>query len=487
MGLTGFWPVELADGTLVSVEPSLTTISSYVLLEQEDWFEKEIAFVRRMLQPGMTIIDVGANIGIYSLVMARAVGPSGAVLAVEPLDAPRRHIERGINLNRLTNVTVIAAAVADTSGVGHMRLDLDTEMASLSAETDTFGKRVEVTTLDRLAAALAAPPDFIKIDAEGAERLVIAGGAECLRLNSPLLMLEIRNGGVVNSALLADLVQLGFGLYTALPDGQGLVPHTISAQLDEYELNVFACKADRACALAERGLLTNVRERPFHADLPSIGEALTAIGRSPFAGGFPELFEIMPPLADDYGAVLAAWSCWQSTSRPLANRYSSLKDAYNRLAEILPSAPSPARLATMMRISAAVGQRSVTVRAAGVLFEYAGQESLRLDEPFLPPHPRYDAIPPAADIRQWLLAAAGEQYEQSRVFSSAYSPMWPGVRAICRSGYVSTEMFRRLALRGTFEKLEATFDDRLLRPATDHRNAQLWRNLLAEQIIARSD
>src|SRR5262249_20657349 len=52
----------------VSTEHSVTT---YVLIEQEDWFEREIAFVRRLLQPGMRVIDIGANYGTYTLTMAQ--------------------------------------------------------------------------------------------------------------------------------------------------------------------------------------------------------------------------------------------------------------------------------------------------------------------------------------------------------------------------------------------------------------------------------
>jgi len=61
----------------VSTEHSVTT---YVLIEQEDWFEREIAFVRRLLQPGMRVIDIGANYGTYTLTMAQAVTPNGQIL-----------------------------------------------------------------------------------------------------------------------------------------------------------------------------------------------------------------------------------------------------------------------------------------------------------------------------------------------------------------------------------------------------------------------
>ena len=59
--------LRMADGTRIVVPPSLDAITTYVILEQEKWFEKEATFVASWLQPGMTVIDIGANLGVYSL------------------------------------------------------------------------------------------------------------------------------------------------------------------------------------------------------------------------------------------------------------------------------------------------------------------------------------------------------------------------------------------------------------------------------------
>jgi hypothetical protein len=77
----------------VPAGPSITT---YVLIEQEDWFEKEIAFVRRLLRPGMRAIDIGANYGTYTLAMAQAVAPEGRVWAYEPTSATARYLGKTI-------------------------------------------------------------------------------------------------------------------------------------------------------------------------------------------------------------------------------------------------------------------------------------------------------------------------------------------------------------------------------------------------------
>ncbi len=483
--VTEFWPVELVDGTAVSVEPSLMTVSSYVLIEQEDWFEKETALLRRLLQPGMTVVDIGANIGVYTLVMARVVGPAGQVLAIEPLGGPRAHIERGIGLNGLSNVRILPVAVADQAGSGRMRLGAGAEVASLQAGGGTGGEEVEVTTLDHLAHSLAAPPDFIKIDAEGAEQRILAGGRQVLTRHSPLLMVEIRSELDVNEALLKALQALGYALYRALPAAQGLVPYEAGAPLDRYELNVFACKPDRAEELARRELLVRGGGEwrtadAVPADASPAGTLAALRSRLPFSAGFPAPFASAGLRPDGYDEVLAAWLVWAAGEASLSRRYAALRHAYNLMADILPAAPSLARLLTMMRLASEAGQRSVAIEVAKRLFDLLNRPDCRPDEVFLPPGPRYDAVIPTGDLRSWLLAASGEPYDQLRLFSSCSAEPWPGLGAICATGYASTEMFRRLALRALVDGTATGVDGRLLQAGADHRNAALWRQLLTE-------
>src|ERR1700730_17288460 len=95
--------LRINDGLTIAVPPSLSSITTYVLLEQEAWFEKEIDFVRCFLKPGMTAIDVGANLGVYSLLSAHLVGPDGRVFAYEPGSAARALLEYSRDLNALQN------------------------------------------------------------------------------------------------------------------------------------------------------------------------------------------------------------------------------------------------------------------------------------------------------------------------------------------------------------------------------------------------
>ena len=95
---------------------SLSTITTYVLLEQERWFEKEVAFVRRFLQPGMVVIDIGANYGAYAIPMTKLVGAAGMVVAYEPASTTRADLETSRRLNSFTNLEIMPFALSDRQG-----------------------------------------------------------------------------------------------------------------------------------------------------------------------------------------------------------------------------------------------------------------------------------------------------------------------------------------------------------------------------------
>ena len=88
--------LSLVDGVRLVVPDSLNLITPYVLTEQQDWFEDELRFLRRLLGPGCEVIDIGANYGTYTLCMAKAVGPQGRVWAFEPSSSCAMLLGEGI-------------------------------------------------------------------------------------------------------------------------------------------------------------------------------------------------------------------------------------------------------------------------------------------------------------------------------------------------------------------------------------------------------
>lgn len=132
--------------------------------------------LRRLIQPGMVVADVGANIGLLTLVMAWATGPSGHVIAFEPEAVPRSNLEKMKHLNGLSWVEVRDQAVGESAGRLTFHVSDIIGHSSLYALPDAEEARtveVEVVRLDDVAPAQRL--DVVKIDVEGAELDVLAG------------------------------------------------------------------------------------------------------------------------------------------------------------------------------------------------------------------------------------------------------------------------------------------------------------------------
>jgi FkbM family methyltransferase len=159
-----------------------------------EYSEGEIEMFRQIVQPGMTVLDVGANIGAFTLFFAKAVGEAGRVHAFEPQRTLYHVLCGNLALNALSNVTAIHGALADKPGTLFVRavdyakpgnfggLALDPAAVSQGA-----GENVGVSTIDALGLERC---DFVKIDVEGMERDVLQGAADTLARCKPFLFVE---------------------------------------------------------------------------------------------------------------------------------------------------------------------------------------------------------------------------------------------------------------------------------------------------------
>lgn len=146
--------------------------------------EKQAA-VRRLVRPGMKVLDVGANAGFYTLAFSRLVGPTGHVWAFEPLPENIGNLRRHIELNGLHNVTVVEAAVSEKSGNAQFMPAPSNSMGRLSPHG---GITVRSVTLDE-ACGDSIVPDLVKLDVEGAEGAVLEGARQTLARHRPTILL----------------------------------------------------------------------------------------------------------------------------------------------------------------------------------------------------------------------------------------------------------------------------------------------------------
>jgi FkbM family methyltransferase len=151
------------------------------------------------LGPGGVFVDVGANVGFFSLLAARLVGPEGVVYAIEPVPANAERTRVNARRNGFANVTVIEAAAADGDGSTTLRLAAHPGGAAIAAADvppDHAGSlEVTTVTIDSLIrSGRIRPPALIKIDVEGAELEVLAGMATTLRDVRPVVLCEVDAG-----------------------------------------------------------------------------------------------------------------------------------------------------------------------------------------------------------------------------------------------------------------------------------------------------
>ena len=161
----------------------------------------ERRMIAREVKPGMVAVDVGANLGVHTLALARAVGPAGRVHALEPDPANFRLLARAVAEARAAQVTLHRAAAAAQAGEMDLHLSAvnrgDHRLHPEAARRTRL--RVPAVVLDDL---LAGEPhvDFVKIDVQGAEVAVLRGLERTLARNPALGVLCELSPGLLRQA-----------------------------------------------------------------------------------------------------------------------------------------------------------------------------------------------------------------------------------------------------------------------------------------------
>lgn len=149
-------------------------------------------FLRQQCRSSSTVLDLGAHIGLYTVLMSRYVGPAGRVVAFEPTPATLRHLQRTIRLNHLSNVEIRAQAVSGSTGVAFLN-DTGDPVSNANSLTPIDRAQaqlgVRTTTLDDLV--LPDPVSCVKMDIEGAEVDALRGATALLERDRPAMTIEI--------------------------------------------------------------------------------------------------------------------------------------------------------------------------------------------------------------------------------------------------------------------------------------------------------
>lgn len=186
--------------------------------------ETQAAFTR-YVKRGDVVYDIGANAGFFMLLASRLADAHGAVYAFEPMPRNLEYLRKHIALNAAANVTVIDAAVAAKSGHARFAVEASPSMGHLDASGDL---EVRLVSIDELVTSeIIRPPQFLKIDVEGAELDVLTGAAATLRQWYPVILLS-NHGSERHEQCCAYLATLGYRIET-VRDGRKDGQYTVLA------------------------------------------------------------------------------------------------------------------------------------------------------------------------------------------------------------------------------------------------------------------
>jgi len=196
-------------------------------LSIEPIFEPLITqFIRATVRPGDAVVDIGANIGYYTLLLAKLTGPEGTVFAFEPEPENFSLLLRNIELNGYKNVIAAQKAIGATTGQAHLFLSDDNK-----GDHRIYGAGsrpsipIEVTTLDNYFSTFHRPISLIKLDIQGAEPDAIKGMRSFLQKQKEVTLVTecwregLEGGGVTVEGYLTLLRDVGFELSILTTEG----------------------------------------------------------------------------------------------------------------------------------------------------------------------------------------------------------------------------------------------------------------------------
>jgi len=221
------------------------------------WYKDELIeteVFEKYLKPGMTVLDLGANIGFYTLLARSIVGPKGKVIAFEPFPHNANLLGRSLKENLFANVIVVQAAISDAVGKTFLYLSPDfiSEHSLLDYDKSSQKKiEVEVLTVDDYLEKMGNfKVDFIKMDIEGSETKALKDMKNTLKKNKHLILVTEfwPNGFYLAKSTpkkyLEDLKKIGFKIF----------------HIDEFKQSVYPVNPDEMVKIAEFRIKNHVEK-----------------------------------------------------------------------------------------------------------------------------------------------------------------------------------------------------------------------------------
>lgn len=248
-----FYPVRVVHGLLIKNLKSdfAIVLGHKMFLDSKDsldlsingiFEEYETELVRKEIKRGNVVLDIGANIGYYTLIFAKLVGEDGKVFAFEPDPTNFALLKKNIEINGYKNVVLVQKAVSDKSGKIKLYLSESNEADHRIYDSRDGRKFVEIegVKLDDYFKNYDGKIDFIKMDIQGAEGRAVQGMTDLLKKNKNIKVtsefwpIGLKRSGVDPADYLKLLLAQGFKLYEINEQKKLLHPANIANMLKTY-------------------------------------------------------------------------------------------------------------------------------------------------------------------------------------------------------------------------------------------------------------
>lgn len=169
------------------------------------YYEYEKEKIKSFVKKGSAVIDVGGNLGFYTIILSELVGENGKVYTFEPSPECYKKLNKSVSINNLENVEIVNLGLGEEEKKAELFYNPDqTGLSSIVRQVsdNTVSEEIRITTLDRLLDKIHLDISLIKIDTEGYEPHVLAGGRKLLAVQKPVICIEL-GGKYINTSLKA--------------------------------------------------------------------------------------------------------------------------------------------------------------------------------------------------------------------------------------------------------------------------------------------
>jgi len=198
-----------------------------------DYEKENYAILKQHLKPGMDVIDIGAHIGLFSVVCSQLTEGKGKIVCFEPTPGTHKLLLETLKINHCNNVTPVQAAVSDKEGAATFYISSDHEgnnSNSLVGDNPLHkmsGYEVRLETIDAVTAKYSLTPSVIKVDVEGAELDTLKGGLQTFSRLKPQLILGLHPAAIKRKG---DSLEAIWDLLVKVPYKIALDGHEITRE-----------------------------------------------------------------------------------------------------------------------------------------------------------------------------------------------------------------------------------------------------------------